>query len=55
VVRAVHAGQHKRLVMVCGAQMGKTDGLLDIMGARLPASIILAKPCSPRCGSSFSS
>jgi hypothetical protein len=35
VERAMHAGAHKRVVMVCGAQMGKTDGMLDIMGARL--------------------
>lgn len=47
VVRAVHAGHHKRVVMVCGAQMGKTDGLLDIMGARLdqrPAPILYVGP-----------
>ena len=33
--------------MVCGAQMGKTDGLLDIMGARLdqrPAPILYVGP-----------
>ena len=35
VVRAVHAGHHKRVVMVCGAQMGKTDSQLDVMGERL--------------------
>jgi hypothetical protein len=32
VVRAVHAGHHKRIVMLCGAQMGKTDEILDIIG-----------------------
>jgi phage terminase large subunit GpA-like protein len=47
VERAVHAGSHKRVVMVCGAQMGKTDGLLDSMGARLdqrPAPILYVGP-----------
>ncbi|WP_395664148.1 phage terminase large subunit family protein, partial [Aestuariivirga sp.] len=47
VERAVHAGEHKRVVTVCGAQMGKTDGLLDIMGARLdqrPAPILYVGP-----------
>ena len=47
VVRAVHAGHHRRVVMVCGAQMGKTDGLLDVMGARLdqrPAPILYVGP-----------
>lgn len=47
VVRAVHAGLHKRVVFVCGAQMGKTDGLLDVLGARLdqrPAPILYVGP-----------
>ena len=47
VVRAVHAGLHKRVVLVCGAQMGKTDGLLDVLGARLdqrPAPILYVGP-----------
>lgn len=47
VERAIHAGTHKRVVMVCGAQMGKTDGLLDVLGARLdqrPAPILYVGP-----------
>lgn len=34
-VRAVHARTHKRVVMVVGAQMGKSDSILDIIGERM--------------------
>lgn len=33
--RAVHARTHKRVVFVCGSQMGKSDSVLDVIGARL--------------------
>ncbi|MER9937429.1 terminase gpA endonuclease subunit [Mesorhizobium sp. M0088] len=32
--RAVHARTHKRVALVCGSQMGKSDGALDIIGER---------------------
>lgn len=44
---AVHAGDYRRYVGVCGAQMGKTDSVLDLIGARLdqrPAPIIYVGP-----------
>lgn len=44
---AVAAGEFKRSVMVCGAQMGKTDSQLDIIGERLdtaPAPILYVGP-----------
>lgn len=34
-VRAVHARTHKRVVLVVGAQMGKSDSILDIIGERM--------------------
>ena len=34
-MRAVHARTHKRVVMVVGAQMGKSDSILDIIGERM--------------------
>ncbi len=45
--RAVHEGQYRRVVAVTAAQSGKTDSLLDIMGARLdqrPAPILYVGP-----------
>lgn len=45
--RVVHSGRYPRVVGVCGAQMGKTDTVLDCMGARLdqrPAPILYAGP-----------
>lgn len=46
-VRSVHAGKYRRCVAVTAAQSGKTDSLLDIMGARLdqrPAPILYVGP-----------
>lgn len=34
-VRAVHARTHKRVVLVVGSQMGKSDSILDIIGERM--------------------
>lgn len=34
-MRAVHARTYKRVVMVVGAQMGKSDSILDIIGERM--------------------
>ena len=45
--RVVAAAQHRRAVLVCGAQMGKTDTALDIIGERLdtrPAPILYVGP-----------
>jgi phage terminase large subunit GpA-like protein len=47
--RAISAGggKYRRAVMVCGAQMGKTDALLDVIGERLdtrPAPIMYVGP-----------
>jgi phage terminase large subunit GpA-like protein len=45
--RAVHNGAYRRAVAVTAAQSGKTDNLLDIMGARLdqrPAPILYVGP-----------
>lgn len=33
--RAVHARTHKRVVLVVGSQMGKSDSMLDIIGERM--------------------
>jgi phage terminase large subunit GpA-like protein len=47
MTRAVHGGAYKRVVMVCSAQSGKTESLLDILGARLdqrPAPILYVGP-----------
>lgn len=45
--RAVHSGRYKRVVAVTAAQSGKTDSILDVIGARLdqrPAPILYAGP-----------
>lgn len=45
--RRVHEGTHRRVVAVTAAQAGKTDNLLDVMGARLdqrPAPILYVGP-----------
>ena len=47
MARAVHGGQYKRVVMVCSAQSGKTENLIDLIGARLdqrPAPILYVGP-----------
>ena len=47
VERAVASQQYRRVVFVCGAQMGKTDAELDLIGHRLdqsPVPIIFAGP-----------
>lgn len=36
--RAVHARTHKRVVLVVGSQMGKSDSMLDIIGERMDTS-----------------
>lgn len=44
---AVHGGSHRRVVAVTSAQSGKTEGMLDVIGARLdqrPAPIIYVGP-----------
>ena len=46
-VRAVASARYKRVAMACGAQMGKTDSELDIIGQRLdqrPAPILYVGP-----------
>lgn len=45
--RKVHEGRYRRVVAVTAAQSGKTDNLLDVMGARLdqrPAPILYVGP-----------
>jgi phage terminase large subunit GpA-like protein len=45
--RAVSGGAYKRVVFVTAAQMGKTDGVIDLMGCRLdqrPAPVIYVGP-----------
>lgn len=45
--RKVHAATHRRVVAVTAAQSGKTDNILDIIGARLdqrPTPILYAGP-----------
>lgn len=47
IVQAVASGNYKRIVDVCGAQMGKTDIELDIIGWRLdqrPCPILFVGP-----------
>lgn len=47
VVRAAASGVYRRVVFVCGAQMGKTDCELDLIGHRLdqrPVPILFAGP-----------
>ena len=47
IARAVHEGRNRRVVMVCSAQSGKTENLLDLLGARLdqkPAPILYVGP-----------
>mgnify|MGYP002149067521 CR=1 FL=1 len=47
MARAVHDGQYKRVVMVCSSQSGKTESLIDLIGARLdqrPAPILYVGP-----------
>jgi phage terminase large subunit GpA-like protein len=47
MARAVHGGAYKRVVMVCSAQAGKTENLIDVIGARLdqrPAPILYVGP-----------
>lgn len=44
---AVHGGDYRRVVAVTSAQSGKTEGMLDVIGARLdqrPAPIIYVGP-----------
>jgi phage terminase large subunit GpA-like protein len=44
---AVGGGKYRCAVMVCAAQMGKTDGMLDVIGSRLdtrPTPIIYCGP-----------
>src|SRR5712671_4193609 len=33
--RALASGRHRRAVMICATQMGKTDSMLDVVGERL--------------------
>src|ERR1019366_9558387 len=45
--RAIAEGRYRRAVMVCGAQAGKTETLLDVIGERMdrqPAPIIYVGP-----------
>ena len=45
--RAIHDGRYRRVVAVTAAQSGKTDTILDVIGARLdqrPAPILYAGP-----------
>lgn len=47
IERAAVAGKHKRIVMVTGAQSGKTEALLDLIGQRLdqrPAPVLYVGP-----------
>eukprot|EP01030_Chromulinospumella_sphaerica_P019307 gene19307-19191_t len=47
MARAVHGGAYTRVVMVCSSQSGKTENLIDLIGARLdqrPAPILYVGP-----------
>lgn len=47
IAEAAHSGQYKRVVAAMGAQMGKTDLELDVMGSRLdqrPTPILYVGP-----------
>lgn len=54
--RAVQQGNHQRAVMCCGAQMGKSDEMLDCIGERLdnqPAPILYVGPSKEFCTDQF--
>jgi phage terminase large subunit GpA-like protein len=44
---AVGGGKFRRAVMCCGAQMGKTDALLDVIGSRLDTRAAPIMYCGP--------
>lgn len=47
IVRAMADARYRRVVVCCGSQMGKTDGLLNAIGARLdddPVAMIYVGP-----------
>ncbi len=46
-MRALAAGEHKRVVSVFGAQMGKTDGFLDAIGERMDRAPVPMIYCGP--------
>jgi phage terminase large subunit GpA-like protein len=50
--RALASGDHRRCVMICATQMGKTDSALDVVGERLdnqPAPILYVGPSKEFC------
>jgi phage terminase large subunit GpA-like protein len=54
--RRVHAARHRRVISVTAAQSGKTDNILDIIGARLaqrPAPILYVGPSDEFVESQF--
>lgn len=54
--RALAESGYARVVVVCGAQMGKTDGMLDVIGERMdnqPVPIIYVGPSKEYCIDQF--
>jgi phage terminase large subunit GpA-like protein len=54
--RALSSGDYRRCVMVCSAQTGKTDSMLDVLGERLdnqPAPILYVGPSKEFCTDQF--
>lgn len=54
--RVLATGRYTRAVIVCGAQMGKTDGMLDVIGERMdnrPTPIIYVGPSKEYCTDQF--
>src|SRR6202049_3703110 len=54
--RAVSSGRYSAVVMCCGAQVGKTESVLDIIGERMdrsPAPILYVGPSKEFCVDQF--
>jgi phage terminase large subunit GpA-like protein len=54
--RAFTDPRYRRVVLCCGAQMGKTDAVLDVIGERLdnhPAPVIYCAPSKEFCTDQF--
>jgi phage terminase large subunit GpA-like protein len=55
-MRAFDDPRYRRVVLCCGAQMGKTDALLDLIGERLddrPVPILYVAPSKEFCTDQF--
>ncbi len=55
-MRAFDDPRYRRVVLCCGAQMGETDALLDLIGERLddrPVPILYVAPSKEFCTDQF--